>query len=172
MSQSCVWLCPNSTLAVAILNDPTVFENPTEFNPERYVKSEFGTLPGKDEDFRDSFIFGGGRVSLPFVNAICSSQRLAAYLSWAVDCQKHNGRLSLPPRLYVFTYPLRSKALATMRLLWGFDFSNAVDSETKKVVPPGLQTESFEFVRCFTTLTGMIHKCIASTGNCDDAEAV
>ncbi len=50
----------------AISNDPHVFEYPHEFRPERFMDSEFGTIPGKDENFRDNFAFGAGRVAIVF----------------------------------------------------------------------------------------------------------
>ncbi|KAF9021328.1 cytochrome P450, partial [Hymenopellis radicata] len=70
-----------------IMNDPKVFENPHTFNPERFMQSEFGTRPGKDQNFRDNFAFGGGRVCilamvslrvvLMLLQRICPGQWLA-----------------------------------------------------------------------------------------------
>jgi hypothetical protein len=49
--------------ADALFHDPDIFEDPELFNPDRFLNSEHGTRPGMDTDFRDNFLFGGGRVS-------------------------------------------------------------------------------------------------------------
>ncbi|KAF8169586.1 cytochrome P450 [Mycena galopus ATCC 62051] len=49
----------------AVTNDPEVFEDPALFKPERFLDSKFGTRPGMDTDFRDNFMFGGGRRICP-----------------------------------------------------------------------------------------------------------
>ncbi|CAL1706628.1 unnamed protein product [Somion occarium] len=42
------------------------FDNPNEFNPDRYMRSEFGTKPGVDiEALRPDFAFGAGRRLCP-----------------------------------------------------------------------------------------------------------
>lgn len=47
-----------------INHDPDIFEDPESFNPDRYLRSEYGTKPGVDDnDFRHTLIFGAGRVS-------------------------------------------------------------------------------------------------------------
>ena len=41
------------------------FEDPETFNPDRYMKQEFGTKPGVDvRAFRNNISFGYGRVCL------------------------------------------------------------------------------------------------------------
>ncbi|KAF9018357.1 cytochrome P450 [Hymenopellis radicata] len=94
----------------AITNDPHVFENPQEFSPERFMCSEFGTIPGKDENFRDNFAFGTGR-------RICPGQWVAS----------------------------RAVELAMMRLIWALEFTDAVDSKTRRSIPPGLGADTFNY---------------------------
>ncbi|KAJ7489291.1 cytochrome P450 [Mycena latifolia] len=53
-----------------IFHDPEIFEDPEVFNPDRFLITEHGTLPGMDTDFRDNLLFGGGR-------RICPGQWLA-----------------------------------------------------------------------------------------------
>jgi len=57
--------------AWGINHDPDIFEDPENFNPDRYLRSEYGTKPGVDEkDFRHTLIYGAGR-------RICSGMHLA-----------------------------------------------------------------------------------------------
>lgn len=70
---SCISLAyTHAVLSIdAIFQDPEMFEDPHLFNPDRYMKSEFGTKPGVDTTgFRDDLGFGFGRVSsfrIPFL---------------------------------------------------------------------------------------------------------
>lgn len=48
----------------SIFHNPDIFEAPEVFNPDRFIQSEYGTRTGRDTDFRDNFLFGGGRVRL------------------------------------------------------------------------------------------------------------
>jgi len=50
-----------------MFHDDQVYENPSVFNPDRFMESEFGTRPearGDDKDRRNNMAFGSGRVSL------------------------------------------------------------------------------------------------------------
>ncbi|KAK7032164.1 hypothetical protein VNI00_013338 [Paramarasmius palmivorus] len=50
----------------AIFHNPDYFEDPEKFNPDRYMKQEFGTKPGVDvRAFRNNISFGYGRRICP-----------------------------------------------------------------------------------------------------------
>ncbi|KAF9018494.1 cytochrome P450 [Hymenopellis radicata] len=89
----------------AINRDPSMYDNPNDFNPERFLHSEFGTIPGKDTtDFRDNFMFGGGRVS---PHSDMPGQWIA----------------------------LKSMELITMHLIWAFEFADAFDPVNRSISP-------------------------------------
>ncbi|KAI0082001.1 cytochrome P450 [Panus rudis PR-1116 ss-1] len=49
-----------------IYHDDNLFENPDIFNPDRFLRSEFGTKPGVDiSNFRNDLVFGAGRRICP-----------------------------------------------------------------------------------------------------------
>jgi len=63
-----------------INHDPELFEDPETFNPDRYLRSEYGTKPGVDvTDFRHTIMFGAGRVG--YVNAVAKYLPLMAFHS-------------------------------------------------------------------------------------------
>ncbi|CAL1706645.1 unnamed protein product [Somion occarium] len=70
-----------------IFRDEEVFENPEEFNPDRYMKSKFGTKPGADTTgFREDIIFGSGRRICPGMHLASNSIALNVMnLLWAFD---------------------------------------------------------------------------------------
>lgn len=56
---------PDEFLPGGIFHDPDLFDDPETFEPERFLRSEYGTKPGvDDQDFRHTFLFGAGRVSV------------------------------------------------------------------------------------------------------------
>ncbi|KAJ6571782.1 cytochrome P450 [Mycena capillaripes] len=93
------YVVPKDTTVVlntySVFHDPDIFEEPELFNPDRFMQSEHGTRTGMDTDFRDNYLFGGGR-------RICPGQHVAR----------------------------ATMQLTTMRLIWAFAFSSAVDATT------------------------------------------
>ncbi|KAJ7705503.1 cytochrome P450 [Mycena rosella] len=84
------YLVPKGAVVVlntfALLHDPEIFEDPEVFNPDRFLKSEHGTRPGMDTDFRDNFHFGGGRRICPGQWIAGSTMQLTAMrLIWAFN---------------------------------------------------------------------------------------
>ncbi|KAF9032825.1 cytochrome P450 [Hymenopellis radicata] len=100
------YVIPKGTSVVlnnyAITNDPEVFENPDEFNPDRFLQTEFGTIPEKTRTF---------------AIRICPGQWVARY----------------------------TMELTTMRLIWAFQFRDAIASDSKKLIQPGIAAEYFDW---------------------------
>ncbi|KAJ7026180.1 cytochrome P450 [Mycena alexandri] len=108
-----------------IFHDPDVFEDPWIFNPERFLKSEHGTRPGRDANFRDNLIFGGGRRVCPGQSVGRSTMELTAmrliwglkfsgardpvtgaFISRELDC--YSSDLIMMPRSFICTMEPRS----------------------------------------------------------------
>ncbi|KAI0076208.1 cytochrome P450 [Panus rudis PR-1116 ss-1] len=70
-----------------IYNDPTFFDEPERFMPERFLDSEFGTKPGADTaGFRADLHFGSGRRICPGIILGNSSIKINALnLLWAFN---------------------------------------------------------------------------------------
>lgn len=46
-----------------MFHDPNVYDDPSTFNPDRFIENEFGVKAGvPTEDRRNNFAFGAGRV--------------------------------------------------------------------------------------------------------------
>jgi hypothetical protein len=78
-----------------INHDPELFEDPEAFNPDRYLRSEYGTKPGVDvTDFRHTIMFGAGRVG--HLNAAVNYPLLMALhsedLCWDATCEQFFGK--------------------------------------------------------------------------------
>ncbi|KAJ6611223.1 cytochrome P450 [Mycena sp. CBHHK59/15] len=84
------YVVPKDTVVVlnthALYHDPDVFEHPEVFNPDRFLQSKHGTRPGMDIDFRDNFLFGGGRRICPGQWVARSTMQLTTMrLIWALE---------------------------------------------------------------------------------------
>jgi len=110
----------------AIFHDPNVFEEPDAFNPERYLKNEFGTKTEEQgRDFRDTLVFGSGRRVCPGMHVAQDTMALTTMrLLWAfnfepakdpttmrpikVDIEDFSSNLTLAPRPFRCTITPRS----------------------------------------------------------------
>ncbi|KII94757.1 hypothetical protein PLICRDRAFT_693091 [Plicaturopsis crispa FD-325 SS-3] len=84
-----------------IFHDEDLFENPNEFQPARFLQSEYGTKPGADDrDLRHNLPFGGGRRICPGIHVANNSLMVNTMnLIWAFDFKPEVDRktgLSLP----------------------------------------------------------------------------
>ncbi|KAJ7499966.1 cytochrome P450 [Mycena latifolia] len=95
-----------NTFMYGVFHDPEIVEDPEVFNPDRFLNSEHGTLPGMDTDFRDNLLFGGGRLVFPAFHCQLSTDWLL-YSKWICPGQ-WLGRTTMQ--------------LTAMRLLWAFKF--------------------------------------------------
>ncbi|KAH8093929.1 cytochrome P450 [Cristinia sonorae] len=70
-----------------INHDPEAFDHPEVFNPDRFIRSEFGTREGADNfGRRDDLLFGSGRRSCPGMDLAVNSIKINAMnLLWGFD---------------------------------------------------------------------------------------
>ncbi|KII85199.1 hypothetical protein PLICRDRAFT_116720 [Plicaturopsis crispa FD-325 SS-3] len=70
-----------------IFHDSDMFDNPDIFEPDRFLRSEYGTKPGADDrDFRHTLAFGCGRRICPGIHLANNSLMLNAMnLIWAFN---------------------------------------------------------------------------------------
>ncbi|KAJ7512021.1 cytochrome P450 [Mycena galericulata] len=74
------------TASDSVFHNPDIFEDPDVFNPDRFIQSQYGTRPGMDADFRDNFLFGGGRRICPGQYAATAMMQLTTMrLLWAFE---------------------------------------------------------------------------------------
>ncbi|KAI1407228.1 cytochrome P450 [Hypoxylon sp. FL1857] len=73
-----------------IFHDPNMYEDPETFNPERFLKTPFGTKEGVDtQGYRDNLVFGAGRRICPGEALARRSIALNAMnLLWAFNFKK------------------------------------------------------------------------------------
>ncbi|KAG9011259.1 hypothetical protein FRB94_003267 [Tulasnella sp. JGI-2019a] len=75
-----------------ISHDPNVYEDPSAFNPDRFMESEFGTKPEArvdDKDRKNTLAFGSGRRICPGIHLATNSIRLNVMnLLWAFNFKK------------------------------------------------------------------------------------
>ncbi|KAJ6590539.1 cytochrome P450, partial [Mycena vulgaris] len=82
------YILPKNTTVIlntySIFHNPDIFEDPEIFNPDRFMQSEYGTRARMDTDFRDNFLFGGGRRICPGQYAAHITMQLTTMrLIWA-----------------------------------------------------------------------------------------
>jgi cytochrome P450 len=110
-----------------IMHDPTLFEEPENFRPERFLKTKYGTKPGVDvSNFRGNFFFGAGRRICPGEKMGRRTTELTAmYLVWAYEFKPLPGKffdldmdryikpgLDLAPKSFVCDVKVRSEGRA------------------------------------------------------------
>ncbi|KAL0567565.1 hypothetical protein V5O48_014425 [Marasmius crinis-equi] len=76
-----------------IFHDPDVFEDPELFNPDRYIKTEFGTKAGVDDSsWRSNLHFGCGRRICPGMHLANNAMALNTMnFVWAFDFKPAKG---------------------------------------------------------------------------------
>ncbi|EIN06323.1 cytochrome P450 [Punctularia strigosozonata HHB-11173 SS5] len=112
----------NSTIVVnlwGIYHDPEVFDQPDVFNPDRFLKSEFGVKPGIDDAaFKHSMPFGVGRRICPGRHVADQTLHIQTMdLVWgfdftsdeAVDIDAYEPYIIMSPIPFKFTIKPRSR---------------------------------------------------------------
>ncbi|KAJ7512022.1 cytochrome P450 [Mycena galericulata] len=84
------YVLPKNTTIIlntySVFHNSDIFEDPDVFNPDRFIQSQYGTRPGMDADFRDNFLFGGGRRICPGQYAATAMMQLTTMrLLWAFE---------------------------------------------------------------------------------------
>jgi cytochrome P450 len=100
-----------------IFHDERYFEEPYTFNPERFMNNPYGIKDGIEDDpaRRDNIVFGGGRRVCPGLRFANSSmvRVLSRYFS-STNAQQQ---------------------ILSLTLLWGFNFSPALDDNGREIKP-------------------------------------
>ncbi|KAJ7489151.1 cytochrome P450 [Mycena latifolia] len=92
--------------AWGIFHDPELYDDPENFNPERYLLTENGTKPGVDgSDLRPNFAFGVGRRICPGIHLAQNSINLNVMnLVWAFNFTTDTDANGNPIELDTFAY--------------------------------------------------------------------
>ncbi|EIN10090.1 cytochrome P450, partial [Punctularia strigosozonata HHB-11173 SS5] len=92
------YLIPEGTTIMmniwGIYHDPDAFDDPESFQPERYLKTEFGTKRGVDvNDWRRTLLFGAGRRLCPGISLANNTMKIITMnLVWGFDFRQLPGR--------------------------------------------------------------------------------
>lgn len=135
-----------------LYRDEAAYADPNVFNPDRYIKSELGTIPGADNiDRRGDLHFGAGRVRLA-----CTYRYrrifmilIAALLPGYGPGDKLGGacRYIASCVTAIYISPVANKTLATVHLLWGFNIKAAEDTGSGQKLP--IDPNTFTEVCCW-----------------------